>query len=49
MGFGKYIYWILWLPMVIVSVIAMAFFYISWAIGILQQVAKGVHEEIKGM
>ncbi len=46
MGIGKYIYWILWLPIFIISVIATISFCIFWTFDFLKELAKSFHEEI---
>lgn len=47
MGFGKYFYWVLWLPVMTVSLISIIFFYISRFLYICNDIAKGLLAEIK--
>ncbi len=47
MGIGKYFYWILWLPVFIIKMVAKIVFVIASIFNFLHAIAEGLHEEIK--
>ena len=49
MSAGKIIYWILWIPMIFMLVVAYAISYFSLGVYFLRQMAQDLHKDIKEM